>query len=92
MILKKACDAPRNEKPHSLIVRRYVALLIDPNEYLDSLPGATLVDKIGITELNKILLNNMPNSWSKQAYVQGFDCEYFSFKKYFNMFEHMEIT
>ena len=34
----------------------------------------------------------MPNSWSRQAYVQGFDCEYITVKKYVNMFESMEIT
>ena len=34
----------------------------------------------------------MPNSWSKQAYVQGFDCEYITFKKSVNMFERMEIA
>ena len=37
-------------------------------------------DKIGGTELNEILKNSMPNSWSKQAYVQGFDCEYILLK------------
>ena len=46
------------------------------NEYLDYFPGATLSDKIEVTELNEILLKIMPNSWSKQAYFQGFDCEY----------------
>ena len=34
----------------------------------------------------------MPNKWSKQAYVQGFDCEYISFKKAVNMFEQMDIA
>ena len=34
----------------------------------------------------------MPNSWSKQAYVQGFYCESITFKKAVNMFEHMEIV
>ena len=33
----------------------------------------------------------MPNRWSKQAYVQGFDYESISLKKAVNMFEHMEI-
>ena len=33
----------------------------------------------------------MPNSWSKQAYVQGFDCEYISLIKSVNMFERMYI-
>ena len=34
----------------------------------------------------------MPNGWYKQAYVQGFDCGFISFKKYVNMFERMEIA
>ena len=34
----------------------------------------------------------MPNSWSKQAYVQGLDCETISFNKAANVFEHMGIT
>ena len=34
----------------------------------------------------------MPNSCSKQTYVEGFDCEYITFKKSVNMFERMEIT
>ena len=51
-----------------------------------------MADKIGVTELNEILLNSMPNSWYKQAYVQGFDCEYILYKKAVNMFEHIEIA
>ena len=62
------------------------------NEYLASLPGETLSDKIGLTELNYILLNSMPNRWSKQACTQGFDCEYISFKKAVNMFERMKTA
>ena len=33
----------------------------------------------------------MPNSWSKQAYAQGFDCEYITLKRAVIMFESMEI-
>ena len=49
-------------------------------------------DKIGITELNDILLNGMPNSWSEQVCVQGFNCESIYFKNSLNMFERMEIA
>ena len=42
------------EKPRSLKVRHYTARLIDVNEYLTSFIGATIADKIGITELNKL--------------------------------------
>ena len=80
------------EKPCSLDVRRYAARFIDLNEYLVSLLGATFPDNIGVTQLNEILLNNMPTSWSKHAYVQGFDCESITIKKTVNMFERMEIA
>ena len=49
-------------------------------------------DKIIVVELNGILLNSMPNSWNKQAYVQVFDCESISFLKAVNMFEQMDIS
>ena len=65
--------------------------MVDLNEYLESVPGADLTDKIGVTKLNEILLNSIPNSWSKQAYVQGFYCESITFKKAVNMFDCMEI-
>ena len=80
------------KKPRSLKVRRYSAHLIHLNDYLASLTGATMTDKIGVTELNDILLKSMPNRWSKQAYVQVFDCESISFIKAVNMFELMEIS
>ena len=76
-------------KPRSLYARRYVAHSIDLNEYLASFLGATLTEKLVVTELNKIPLNIMPNIWFKQAYVQGFDCESITLKKYVNMFERM---
>ena len=63
--------------------------LIYLNEYLASFPGATMADKMGVTELNEIILKNMENSWSKKAYVQGLDCETIYFKKSVNMFERM---
>ena len=42
-------------------------------------------------ELNEKFVNSMPNSWIKQAYVQGFDCESINFEKSGNIFEFMEI-
>ena len=53
--------------------------LINLNEHLNFLPGDILSDRIGVKKSNKILLNSMPNSWSKQAYVQGIDFESISF-------------
>ena len=51
-----------------------------------------MADKIGVTELNKILKNSIPNIWSKQAYVQGFYCKSILLKKYAKMFVRMEIA
>ena len=66
--------------------------LIDLNVYLASFLGATFSDKVGVTKLNENVLNSTPNISSKQAYVQGFDCEYILFKKAVNMFEQMDIS
>ena len=70
-------------------MRCYAARLIDIDKYLASFPEATLTDKICVTEINEILLNSMPNSWYKQVYVQGFDCESTMFKKAVKVFECM---
>ena len=51
-----------------------------------------MTDNISVTKLSEILLNSMSNSWSKHAYIQGFDCEYITFKRDVNMFECMEIS
>ena len=51
-----------------------------------------MADNMGITELDNISLNSMTNSWSKQAYVQGFYCETIYFKKAVNIFERMETA
>ena len=52
-----------------------MAHLIGLNEYFALFPVVKSTDKIGVTELNEILLNIMPNSCSKKVYVQGIDCE-----------------
>ena len=65
----------RMKKIFSLTVRHYAACLINLNEYLVSFLGATLTDKINITESNEILLNRMPKICHKHAYIQVFDCE-----------------
>ena len=73
VLSKQKCAMHRRmRKPHGLKLRCCVARLIDLNEYLPSFPGSTPTHKIGMKELNGILLKSMPNSWNKQAYVQGF--------------------
>ena len=80
------CIVPLYEKLCSLEVGHYAARLIYLNEIFACFPQATISNKIGATELNEFFLNSMPNSWSYQAFVQGFDCESILFKKYVNMF------
>ena len=80
------------KKTGRLTAGSYAARLVDINEYLASFIGTTLTDMMNVTKLNKILLNSMPNIWSKQAYVQGFDYESITFKKDANMFERMNIS
>ena len=48
--------------------------MIDINKYLSVFPGSKESNKIWETELNEILLHRMPNRWSRQTYVKGFDC------------------
>ena len=45
-----------------------------------------------VTELHDIILNSMPNIWSKEAYDKGFDCESILLKKADNIIERMEIA
>ena len=47
---------------HVLKVRRYAAHVIEINKYLYLFPGGISNETIGLTELNEILLNSMPNS------------------------------
>ena len=70
------------KSPCNLKVRHYSDRKIDPtidlNEYLSVLPRENASDIISVMEFKK--LNSRPNSWSKHAYVQGFDCENITFK------------
>ena len=51
-----------------------------------------MTDKIGVTELNAILLSSMPNIWYKKVHFQGFDWESISFKNSISMFGSIEIA
>ena len=82
----------RMRKPRGVKVRRFAYCNIDLNKYLAVLPGAKASDKICETELYKNVLNSIPNSWSKQEYVMGFDCESITFKTAVNMFEYIKIA
>ena len=63
-------------KPSGLNVRQFTARLNNINKYLALFPGSTLSERNGMTKFNENFLNSVSNSWIKQAYVQGFDCEF----------------
>ena len=65
--------------PRKFKVRRYTACMIDLSEYLADFSGSNTSDKIGETGLNEIILNSLPNGWSKHSDVQGFNCETINF-------------
>ena len=65
----------RTRKPCGLKIRVYTDRKIDLNKYLDVLPGAKEIEKTCETDLDEMFLNSMTNIWSRQAYMQGFDCE-----------------
>ena len=51
-----------------------------------------MADKMGVPELNENLFNSMPNIWSKQAYLQGFNFENTFLKRYVKMFERKKMA
>ena len=67
-------------KSRELKLRRYAAILVNLNEYFSALLGEKASDKIGETDINEIIFYSMPNEWSKQVYVKGFDCKTITFK------------
>ena len=79
----------RIRNPLILKVKRYADRFIYPNKYLDVLPREKLSGKFGATEINRNLLNSMPNSWINKVYVYIFESEYVAFKKAVNMFKRM---
>ena len=81
--MRVICHGIRN--PRGLKLIRYAACLVDLNEYLAVFPGVTITEIFCVTELDKNLLTSIPNSCSNQAYVQGFDCEYISFKSVYHI-------
>ena len=78
--------------PRGLKVRRYTFHVVGLKGCLTLFPGLKLSYNIYVKEMNKTLFNIMPNSWSKQAYLQVFYCESITFNKYFRMFDRMGIA
>ena len=68
-------------KLYCLKLRCYADRMIDINDYLSIFFGSKTSDKNCEMELDQFLLDIMPNGWSRQADVQGFDCETITLKK-----------
>ena len=54
--------------------------------------GFRYVRQMCEVKINEVILHNIPNGWSKQAFLQEFDFEAMIFKQSVNMFEHMDIS
>ena len=57
------------KKLHRLKVRRYAERLIGLNKNLASFLGFTIADKIGISELNEINLNNSNKYYNMKNFL-----------------------
>ena len=71
----EVCNAPLYEKSKQLKGKALCCALDSFKWIFVPFPGATMALKMGVNELNEILLNSMPHSWYKQACLQGFYCE-----------------
>ena len=78
-------------KPRGLKIRRYTARLVDLNYYLYSFPGATLADKIIVTDLKVFLIVCLVYGLSKRM-CRVFNVNIFHLKKIVNMLERMDIA
>ena len=61
-------------EPLKLKVRHCAAHIIGLNDFSYAFPGAKARNKIGDTELNKIIMNTVKNVLSNKVYMQGFYC------------------
>ena len=80
----KACDAPQDDKSTT-----FKGKPLCWSSDLAVFSRAKVSDKSYKMEVCETLLKQIPNSWSNQAYVQGFDCEYITLKTDVNVFELM---
>ena len=83
LLLKQFAMGRGIRKPCGLTVRQYMFSYIDIKEYSGFIPCGKMSDNIGVTELNEIFLNSIPNCWSKQACVQVFECKSITLKNQF---------
>ena len=79
-------------KSRYLTFKRFNAQLTKLNNYPPLFHGSSAYEKMDPRELNDTLLHAVPNGWTKQAYLQGWEFEGKSYKDTCNFFERMEIA
>ena len=80
------------KKPWDILFKRFAARLTELNKNLPLLPGSSATKNINPEELNKIILQAVPKSRGKQAYLQGWDFEESPYKDTCDMIECTEIA
>ena len=89
---QKLAMRPAMRKPRDLPLKKFAAQLTELNNYLLLFLGSVNAKKMDPEELNDILLRAVPNSWARQAYLQGWDFEGRTYKGTCDMFERIEIA
>ena len=79
-------------KPLDIQFKIFAARLTELNNYLPIFPGSSADKKMDPKDLNKIILHAVQKYWTRQAYIQGWDFEGWSYKETCDMFERMEIA
>ena len=92
-VLPKQNSAMRRamRKSWSMNFKRFAARLTEINNFLPLLPWSDASNKMEMEELNEILLHEVPNGWSKQSYLQGWDFELNTYRETCSIFDHMEV-
>ena len=67
-------------KPHDMIFKSFTAELKEIINFLPLFHGSYATNNIPPEEINEILLHAVPNGWSKQDYLQGWDFEMKTFR------------
>ena len=73
-------------KPQDLQFKIFMERLTNLNNYLPLFPGSNAAKNMDPEAFNNILLHTVPNSWARQAYIQGWDFEGRSYKETCDMF------
>ena len=78
---------PYLKKPSALPIQRLAARLTDLNNYLPLFLVFDAYKNMEEEKMNEILLHDVPNSWAKQSYLQGW---YFGARGYRETYEMLK--